>query len=109
MTALYEGEDQRKIPNETVLELVNEGIKTVNDLSMFDKTSIEAISHNLRHPAQGKPLVLRDKSQKRLIISCGLVRYYDTVSRVPSAVGMQWIPVMKNFDIQWTSLKSKMD
>ena len=24
-------------------------------------------------------------------------------------VNVQWIPVMKNFEIQWTALKAKMD
>ena len=72
-TAFYEGADQMAIPNAMVPELVNKGIQTVNDLSEFDKTSIEAISHNLRRPAQGNPLVIRSKYQKRLIISCDLI------------------------------------
>ena len=81
----------------------------MNDLSEFNKTSIEAISHNLCRPAQGNPLLLGAKYQKRLIIACDLIQYYDTVGRFPSAVNMQWIPVTKNFEIQWTSLKSKLD
>ena len=72
-TAFFEGADQMAIPNATVLELANEGIQTVTDLSEFDKTSIEAISYNLRRPAQGNPLVFGAKSQKRIIIACDLI------------------------------------
>ena len=36
------------IPNATVLELVNKGIQTVNDLYEFNNKPIETISHNLR-------------------------------------------------------------
>ena len=72
-TAFFEGADQMAIPNATVIELANEGIQTATDLSEFDKTSIEAISYNLRHPAQGNPLVFGAKSQKRIIIACDLI------------------------------------
>ena len=108
-TAFFEEASQMSIPNGTVVQLANEGIDKVDDLNEFDKTSIEDISHNLRRPEQGQPFVFGAKSQKRLIIACDLIRYYETVGRAPSAMNMQWMPVMKNFDIQWTALKAKMD
>ena len=79
------------------------------NFSEFDNISIKAISYNLRHLAQGNPLVLGAKSQKRLIVACDFIWYYETVGQVPSELNMQWIPVMKNFYIQWTYLKAKMD
>ena len=87
------------ITNTMVLELVNEGIQTVNDLYEFDKMLIKSISLNLCCPAEENPLVLRAKSQTRLVIACDLIQYYETFSLFPSAINMQWIPVMKKFNI----------
>ena len=67
VTAFFEDAAQMAIPNATVVQLANEGINTVDDLSEFDKTSIEAIAHNLRRPPAGNPFVFGAKSQKRLI------------------------------------------
>ena len=108
-TTFYEGADKMAIPNTTVLELSNKGLQTVNEPSDFDKMSIKSISHNLLRPSQGNPLVLGSKFQKPLIIACDLIQYYDTVGQVPSALNMQWIPVMNKLDIQWINLKAKMD
>jgi hypothetical protein len=49
-TLFLEGADQMAIPNGTVLELVNKGIDTVNDLSKFDKDTIGQITYNLWRP-----------------------------------------------------------
>jgi hypothetical protein len=47
-TALFfEDAAQMVIPNGTVLELVNKGINTVDDLSEFDKDTIRQIAYNL--------------------------------------------------------------
>jgi hypothetical protein len=106
-TQFFEGADQMAIPNATVLELVNEGIDTVADLSEFDKDTIGQIAHNLRRPAAGAPFVFGAKSQKRLIVACELVRYYETVGRGLTAANLQWITVVKNFEIQWKALMDK--
>ena len=81
----------------------------MNDLSEFDKTLIEYIPHNLHCPAQVNPLVIRSKSQKRFIIVCEVIQYYETIVRVTSALNIQWIPVVKNFEIHWTALKATID
>jgi hypothetical protein len=44
----FENAAQMAIPNATVIELVNEGINTVDDLSEFDKDTIGQIAYNLR-------------------------------------------------------------
>jgi hypothetical protein len=103
-TSFFEGADQMAISNATVLELINEGINTVDDLSEFDKDTIVQIAYNLRQPPAGTPFVFGTKSQKRLIVACERVRYYETVGRALTAANLQWNTVMKNFEIQWTAL-----
>jgi hypothetical protein len=95
------------IPNATVLDLVNKGINTVDDLSEFDKDTIVQIAYNLRRPPAGAPLFFGAKSQKRLIVACELVRYYETVGCALTTANLQWNTVMKNFEIQWTALMDK--
>ena len=107
-TAFFEDENQMAIPHATMEQLVNEGISAVADLSEFDKESIKAIAYNLRWPLAGNPFVFGAKSQRRLIIVCDLVRYYEKVGRTLSAANVQW-SVMKNFDTQWKALKLKKD
>jgi hypothetical protein len=96
-TAFFEHADQMGIPNKTVVQLVEEGIDTVDDLVDFEKDTIEQIAANLRRPAgrvpdpnpaaaavatvPTPPFVLGAKSQQRLINAAKLIRYYDTVGR----------------------------
>jgi hypothetical protein len=109
-TQFFEGDAQMAIPNGMVLELVNEGINTVDDLAEFDKDTIGQVAYNLHRPAVGAgPFVFGAKSQKRLIVACELVRYYETVGRPLSAANPQWNTVMKNFEIQWKALMDKKD
>jgi hypothetical protein len=106
-TLFFENGTQMAILHATVLELVNKGINTVDDLSEFDKDTIGQIAYNLRRPPAGAPLVFGAKSQKRLIVACELVRYYETVGRPLTAANIQWTSVMKNFEIQWKALMDK--
>jgi hypothetical protein len=68
-TAFFENADQMAIPNATVLQLVTEGIDSVDDLSEFDKDTISQIASNLRRPAAGNHFVFGAKSQKRLAVA----------------------------------------
>jgi hypothetical protein len=113
-TAFFENADQMAIPNATVMELVNEGINTVDDLAEFDKETIDQIAHNLRRPAiapaaGGHHFVFGAKSQKRLKIACELVRFYATVGRPLTAANIQWNSVILNFEIQWKAMKVRID
>ena len=45
--AFFKQDDQMGIPNETVVQLQQEGIATVNDLADFDKDTMEQIAANL--------------------------------------------------------------
>ena len=49
------------------------------------------------------------KSQKRLGITCKLVRYYNTMGHDLTAASMHWNNIIKNFEIQWKALKAKKD
>jgi hypothetical protein len=103
-TAFFENAAQMAIPHDTVLELVNEGINTVDDLAEFDKDTIDQIAYNLRRPAVapagGHDFVFGAKSQKRLTVACELVRFYATVGRAITAANIQWTTVISNFEIQ---------
>ena len=90
--AFFEDADQMGIPHDTVEQLAEEGISTVNDLADFNKDSLEQLANNLRHPggrvpdpdpgaAPGAtiptpPFAFGAKSQtKRLLVACELVQY----------------------------------
>ena len=53
------------------------------------------------------PFVFGAMSQGHIAVACNLVNYYRTVSHDLTAANLQWNTVMKNFDIQWTTLKEK--
>ena len=121
--AFFENAGQMGIPNATVVQLVQEGIDTVDDLADFDKDTIAQIAANLRRPAgripdpnpaaaagatiPTPPFVFGAKSQQRLTNAAKLLRYYTTVGRTTTAGNLQWTPVMKNFSEQWKALEDK--
>jgi hypothetical protein len=109
MASFFENAAQMAIPNATVVELANEGINMVDDLSEFDKDTIGQIAYNLRQPPAGTPHVFGAKSQKRLIVACELVRYYETTGRALTAANLQWTSMMKNFEIQRKAPMDKKD
>ena len=49
-TAFFEQGDQMGIPHATVLQLWREGIDSVDDLSDFDKDTLQQVADNLRRP-----------------------------------------------------------
>jgi hypothetical protein len=87
-TAFFEGANQMGIPNATVVQLVNEGISEVDDLSEFDRDSLQQVADNLRRPggripdptagaAPGAtiptpPFIFGAKSQQRLLAACDI-------------------------------------
>ena len=124
-TAFFEDNDQMGIPHATVVQLQQEGITAVSDLADFDQSSLQQLADNLRCPggrvpnpdpgaAAGAtiptpPFVFGAKSQKRLLVACDLVRYYDTVGRDLTSNNIQWLDTVKNFEIQWKALKARKD
>ena len=117
MTTFFEHTDQMGIPHTTVVQLRAEGIQAVTDLLDFDKDSLQQLADNLRRPGghipdpnpgapagatiPTPPFVFGAKSQKRITVTCDLVRFFATVSRDLTAANLQWSTVMKSFEIQW--------
>ena len=111
------------IPLATIPALQAEGITTVADLIDFDEDAISRIASNLRNPGgrvpnpdgpggatiPRPPYTFGAKSQLRLGWACEILRYYDTVSREPTAANMKWSTVVKDFSIQWKALKERAD
>ena len=124
-TSFFENADQMGVEHATVVQLALEGIQTVDDLADFDKEALQQLADNLRRPGGRVPnpdpgaaagstiptpaFVFGAKSQKRLGIACELARYYNTVGCNLTAANMRWNNVIKNFEIQWKSLKTKRD
>ena len=122
-TIFFENEAQMGIPHATVIQLQQEGIATVDDLTDFDKDTIEQIAANLRRPPGRVPdptpgavvgatiptpsFVFGAQSQKRLVTASQLIRYYDEVGRAITAGNILWTTVIKNFAAQWKALEDK--
>ena len=122
-TAFLENDAQMGIPHATVIQLRQEGITNVDDLTDFDKDTLEQIAANLRRPAgrvqdptpgavRGATIptpsfVFGAKSQQRLVTAAQLVRYYEVVGRPTTVANMQWTQVMKNFAAQWKAMEDK--
>ena len=122
-TASFEHADQMGITHVTVVELQSEGITSVSDLADFNKDSLQQLADNLRCPGgrvpnpnpaaqpgstiPTPPFVFGAKSQRRIAVACDLANYYRTLGRDLTAANLQWNTVMKNFNVQWTTLKEK--
>ena len=123
MTTFFNHAKQMGIPHATVVQLRTEGIDVVADLADFDKDSLQQLVDNLRCPGghvldpnpgappratiPTPPFVFGAKSQKRITVTCDLVRFYATVGRDLTVANLQWSTIMKNFEIQWTVLKER--
>ena len=122
-TTFFEDFSHKGIPHPTMIQLQEEYIIIVDDISDFDKTTIEQLAVNLRRPA-GRvedpehsdnaytmiptPLfVFGARSRTRLGTDAELVRYYETVNCTITVSNMTWSQTVKNFQVQWKSLEEK--
>ena len=119
----FESAQQMSIPHTTVIQLQNEGISTVDDLSDFDKDTLQQVADNLHCPggripdptigaAVGAtiatpPFIFGAKSQKCLLSACDIVRYYEATGRALTPGNITWNTVIKNFSEQWKALKDR--
>jgi hypothetical protein len=124
-TAFFEAPDQMGIPQDTRLQLANEGIEAVSDLLDFYKDTLTQVADNLRRPGgrianpdpnaqpgatiAQPPYIFGAKAQQRLLAACELVRYYEMTSRELTHTNMRWEPVIKHFTQQWKALKDRKD
>ena len=122
-TTFFEHAHQMGIPHITVVQLQAEGITLVSDLVDFNKDSLQQLADNLRCPGgrvldpnpaaqpgstiPTPPFVFGAKSQRHIAVVYDLVKYYRTVGRELTVANLQWNTMMKNFDVQWTTLKEK--
>ena len=56
-----------------------------------------------------QPFVLGAKSLRRLKVAAKAVRYYNSIGRPLTPANMHYSNCLKNFEVQWKSLKEKMD
>ena len=121
--AFFEEAGQMGIPHPTVVQLQTEGIVTVEDLEEIDKDTLKQIAKNLHKPAgrvpnpddpaagtiPTPPFVFGAKSMKRLKAASDLVRFYATIGQPVTAANMRWSPIIRNFELQWSSLVERKD
>ena len=108
--AFFTDAAQMGIPAETVIQMVNEGISTVDDLIDFDKDAIDQMANNLRRPPGGAgAFAFGARSSKRLLTATKLVRFYDTIGRNITAANIAWNPIMRNFQEQWKALEERRE
>ena len=121
--SFFQNDSQMGIPDETVVQLVNEEITTVDDLVDFDKYTIQQFAESLRRPgvripyptinsAPGAkiltpPFFFGENPLKQLLAACEIVRYYEITRRGITISNIQWNLVIKNFEAQWKALKGK--
>ena len=111
------------IPEEKVVQLGNEGIKTVEDLVDFEKYTIQQVADSFQRPggsipdptpntAPGAtiptpPFVFGTKPHKQILAACEIVQYYQTTGRGITTSNIQWNLVIKNFEAEWKALKEQ--
>ena len=96
-TTFFEDDKQMEIPHTTAIQLQTEGITTVGDLADFENDSLQQLADNLCHPGGRIPdpstnvaagstiptptFTFGAKYQKRLLVACNLIQYYNTMGR----------------------------
>ena len=59
MTAFFENADQMGIQHAMVVQLAQEGIQSVDDLTNFNKDALQQLADNLRHPGGESPFLIQ--------------------------------------------------
>ena len=114
-----------EIPVATIVQLDKEGIEHPDNLKDFDKDSLKDVANNLRNPggriSDPNPndqanatistphFVFGAKSQKRILEACDLVRFYETIERPITATNLIYLPVIRNFTLQWKAPVDRKD
>ena len=123
--ALFQADNQMAIPVATIVKLVQEEIEHQDHLQDFDKDSLKDVANNIRNPGGRIPhpdtnaqenatistphFVFGAKSQKKMLEACELVRFYETIERPITATNLIYLPIIRNFTLQWKSLVDRKD
>ena len=114
----YTDADQMAIPQQTVAQLANEGIVTIEDQMGFTDSNFKQIADNIKNPPvipdpnnPGQTIhqnhfTLGAKSLKRLKVAANVVRYYDlvgrTISQLPTCI-IQMSSRLLSWNMHWHS------
>ena len=111
----------------TMVQLQNEGITEVGDLSEYDSESLKQIAAGLRRPGgmipcptighrngapagtlvPQLPYVFGSKSQTRLEVAGNLVRFYAEIDRPLTPANVRWTDVMSKFKLLWKAINDR--
>ena len=82
-----------------------EGLTTVNDFVDFEQEELKVAFKNMRTaPA---PVSIPARCSTRLIIASVAFHYYRDIGREVTAVNINFINVLRNFNIEWKALNEK--
>jgi hypothetical protein len=122
-------EDNDQMEHDTFLQLMNEGIQTVDSLADFDEDSLKQVAAKLSKPSgripdptigvdggavagsttPHPPFTFSAKFHVRLIAATKLLKFYNTIGHPIDAAGMRWDQVMKNFNEQWQAIEDNKE
>ena len=113
ISAFWTKKTHMAMADASVAGLVLEGIENPGDLYKYSKCKLESIFEGFKKQPgklvngkyeQAAPLLLSDKSKKRIIIAAEAARFYTQVGRPLTPVNMNW-KTLANFKLQWDALK----
>ena len=102
-----------EVPETSLTTLKEEGIDKPEDIFEFLKDDLNSVFESLQKPldkvVENKvidvaPLVVSEKSKKRIVVTMGATQYYAQVGRDIIPSNMHW-KTLTNFNIQWNALK----
>ena len=122
--AFFEDDDQMEIPETMRIQIQQKGIDNPSNIDNFDKDKFTQGATNLRHPG-GRipvpdpntstvgtilepPFIYGSKFQMRLLATCNLLHYYETVWREINTSNTHSYPITKNFTEQWKALSNSI-
>ena len=125
LRSFFHADNHMAIPVVKIVQLVQEGIEHSYDLQDFYKYSLKDVANNIRNPGGRIPhpdpnaqanatistplFVFGAKLQKRMLEACELVRFYEKIERHITAKNLPYLPVIRNFTLQWKALVDRKD
>ena len=99
--------NQMLVPAATRLQMVTEGVSTVQDLLDYNENMLDSLEDRLRKPGQGiAPFVFSPVTKNRLLQASQLMKYYNAVGRPVTVPSIQYA-VIKSFYLQFKALQAR--